>query len=102
VSTFSQLLSQELAADYRALVVDLTDCEFAGSLALAALVQAHQRATARADTRFALAGPSRIVARALETSGLGPLFETYPTVSAAVATLGQEQAGEAQATGSML
>jgi hypothetical protein len=32
VPTLSQLLSQELAVGYRALVVDLTDCEFAGSL----------------------------------------------------------------------
>jgi anti-anti-sigma factor len=102
VPTLSRLLSQDLAVGYRALVVDLTDCEFAGSLALAALTQAHQHATSGAKTRFALAGTSRIVARALETSGLGTLFETYPTVSEAVATLGQEQAGEARATGSMI
>jgi anti-anti-sigma factor len=89
----SQLLNQELAVGYRALVVDLTDCAFADSHGLAALVEAHQRATPASErgagTRFALAGMPSTVARALPTSGLAAV-PTYPTLSQAVAALGQE------------
>jgi anti-anti-sigma factor len=93
VPTLSQLLNQELGVGYRALVVDLTDCAFAGSLGLAALVEAHHRATAAsqrgAGTRFALAGMPSAVARAAQVSGLAAV-PTYPTLSQAVTALMQE------------
>jgi hypothetical protein len=40
--TLSQLLTQELAVNYRLLVLDLNCCGFLGSAALAALVPAQQ------------------------------------------------------------
>jgi hypothetical protein len=46
VPTVAQLPNQELAVGYRDLVVDPTDCAFAGSRGLA-LVEAHQRKRTR-------------------------------------------------------
>jgi anti-sigma B factor antagonist len=84
--SLTQLLAQELAADHRGVVVDLSGCGFLGSSGLASLVEARERATERGLT-LALAGLTPITARALEATALKPLFDTYPTVDDAVATL---------------
>lgn len=84
--SLTQLLAQELAADQRAVVVDLSGCGFLGSSGLASLVEARERATVRGIT-LALAGLTPITARALEATALKPLFDTYPTVDDAVAAL---------------
>lgn len=84
--SLTQLLTQELAAGHRAVVVDLAGCGFMGSSGLAALVEARDRATERSTT-LALAGLTRTVARALEATALAPLFDTYPSADEAVAAL---------------
>jgi anti-anti-sigma factor len=85
--SFKQLLVQELSGGCRALIVDLSECEFLGSSGLTALVEARDRADST-STRVALAGMSRITSRALEATGLDSLFAIHPSVAGAVSTLG--------------
>jgi anti-sigma B factor antagonist len=66
-------LSQELH-DVTLLVLDLTEVTFLGSAGLAALVAAKDEAAA-ADVTLRLVPGSRIVTRALEATGLLPLFD---------------------------
>jgi anti-sigma B factor antagonist len=86
VPAFEQMLAQEARAGHSALVVDLSGCEFMGSSGLAALVEAHDRGR-KAGTPLALAGLSRTLSRGIEITGLDNLFDTYPSVEAAVAAL---------------
>lgn len=85
--SLAQLLTQELAAGHRALVVDLAGCDFMGSSGLATLVAARDQAR-ESGTTLALAGMSQIVDRALEATALKSLFDTYPAVEQAVSALG--------------
>jgi anti-sigma B factor antagonist len=66
-------LSQELR-DVTLLVLDLSEVTFLGSAGLAALVAAKDEAAA-ADVTLRLVPGSRIVTRALEATGLLPLFD---------------------------
>jgi anti-sigma B factor antagonist len=84
--SLTQLLTQEVAAGHRAVVVDLAGCGFLGSSGLAALVAARDQAI-RARTTLALAGLTAISARALEATALTPLFDTFPTVDDAVTAI---------------
>lgn len=85
--SFAQLLTQELGAGNRALVVDLSGCEFLGSSGLAALVEAKHRADST-STSLLLAGLNRVASRALEATGLESLFTTHTTVADAISSLG--------------
>jgi anti-sigma B factor antagonist len=85
-SALWRLLEQELNAGHCGLVLDLDGCTFMGSSGLAVLVAAREQSKATA-TPFVLAGPNRSVTRALQTTGLAPLFTTFPTAAAAVTSL---------------
>ena len=84
VPAFEQMLAQEFRAGHRALIVDLSGCEFMGSSGLAALVEAHDRGR-RAGIPLALAGLTRTLSRGIEITGLDTLFDIYPSVDEAVA-----------------
>lgn len=90
VPAFELMLIQELNEDRRALVIDLSGCEFLGSTGLAALVEVQHRAELTA-TALALAGITRIIARTLYATGLDQLFKTYPSVADAVEALGHDR-----------
>jgi anti-anti-sigma factor len=91
--TLQHLLSEELGSRrLRALVVDLSGCEFMGSAGVAALVAARDAAIKKA-TAFALAGMNRGAARVLEATGLKPLFDVYPTTRQAMAVLSAQPSG---------
>jgi anti-sigma B factor antagonist len=81
-----QLLGHELDSDCRALIVDMSGCEFLGSSGLAALVEGKQRADS-ASVSIVLAGPTRIASRALKATGLEPMFQIYPSTADAAAAL---------------
>jgi anti-anti-sigma factor len=89
---FELLLIQELDEGRRALVIDLSGCEFLGSMALATLVHAKHHAE-RTATALTLAGMNRIIARTLYATGLEPLFNVYPSAAEAVEALSRDQTG---------
>lgn len=59
-------------------MIDLSDCEFIGSAAIAVLIAAHHQ-TATTTTHLALSGMHPVVTRALQVTGLDTLFNIYPT-----------------------
>lgn len=77
---------QEQQAAARAVVLDLTDVTFLGSAGLAVLVGAKDDAAAR-DNRLLVVPGSRIVRRAMEATGLYPLFTIAEDVPEALDAL---------------
>jgi anti-sigma B factor antagonist len=73
-----QLLTQELDNGRPVLLVDLSGCEFMSSSGLAVLMAAREHANHTA-THLALAGLTRTVTRALDATGLTPLFDIHPS-----------------------
>lgn len=82
-----QLLLDELSTGCRALVIDLTECEFIGSSGLAALGEGRERANST-STRVVLAGVRHIASRVLQLTGMAPLFDIYATASDALSAVG--------------
>jgi anti-anti-sigma factor len=82
------LLERAVLGGYRMVVVDLSRCAFVGSAGLATFALARKRAQ-DGDTRtsLVLTGMSRIASRAMEVTGMGPLFQVYPSVAEALAAL---------------
>lgn len=70
-----------------ALVLDLSGVGFCDSSGLSALVRMRNRVQPLGG-RISLAGPTPIVQRVLEVSGLTEIFSTFPTVAAARAAGG--------------
>jgi anti-sigma B factor antagonist len=64
-----QVAFDAAAADAASVVVDLDDCAFIDSMALAALLRAHNDFAAE-GRRLVIAGPGAQVRRVLEVSGL--------------------------------
>jgi anti-sigma B factor antagonist len=85
-SSFTQLLVQELGDECRGLIVDMAGCDFLGSSGLSALLEGKQQADST-SVPIVLAGMNRIASRALQVTGLEPMFPTYPTAAAAVSAL---------------
>jgi anti-sigma B factor antagonist len=77
-----QALIRLVDAGERAVVVDLAGVEFCDSSGLSVLVRVRNRLTGLGGS-LALAGPTPIVQRVLEVSGLDEIFGTYPSVEAA-------------------
>jgi anti-sigma B factor antagonist len=69
------------------LVLDLSGVGFCDSSGLSALVRLRNRVQPLGG-RVILAGPTPIVQRVLEVSGLTEIFGTFPTVEAALAADG--------------
>jgi anti-anti-sigma factor len=67
-------------APHGRLVVDLTEVSFIDSSGIEALCSARRR-VAREGGTVVLRGPSAIVLRALEVTGVAPLFEIVPGVA---------------------
>ena len=84
VPAFEQVLAEQARVGRRALVVDLSGCEFMGSSGLAALVEAHDRGR-RGGPPLALAGLTRNLSRAVGITGLDTLFEIHASVEEAAA-----------------
>jgi len=84
--SLTQLLLQELSGECRGLIVDMSGCEFLGSSGMSALLEGKQRADSMAIP-IVLASMKRIAARALQVTGLEPMFPTYPSAAAAVSAL---------------
>lgn len=80
-------LRKQLATDPTHLILDLQPVRFMSSSGLNCLVQAHELAQTK-GVQLHLAGlVTRAVARPLEVSQLLELFNTYPTLSHALAAL---------------
>ena len=79
----------------RVLLLDLSGVEFCDSSGLSALVRLRNRLQPLGG-RVSLAGPTPIVQRVLEVSGLTEIFGTYPTLDSAraAAAEGDRAAGE--------
>jgi anti-sigma B factor antagonist len=84
--SLGQLLTQELTAGARVLLLDFAGCDFIGSAGLATLVAARDQASAD-GARVALTAMPHVVLRALEATGLLAMFDSYPTSEEAVAAL---------------
>ena len=69
------------------LVLDLSAVDFCDSSGLSALIRVRNRLLP-ADGQLILAGPTPMVRRLLETSGLTEIFGTYPSVEEARAAIG--------------
>jgi anti-sigma B factor antagonist len=82
----ARLLIQELSAEPSVLAVDFSGCGFMSSSGLAALVEARERAD-DTDTTLLLVGLNRILTRALQATGLIPLFRIHPSLDEALTQL---------------
>jgi anti-sigma B factor antagonist len=68
------------------LIMDLTRLEFCDSSGLSVLVRVRNRLDGVGGA-MTLAGPTAVVQRVLDVSGLAEVFGTYPTVDAAQASV---------------
>lgn len=84
--SFAQLLNQELGNGCRALIVDLTGCEFLGSSGLSALVEGKDQADS-SSISLVLSGLSRVAKRAIEATGLNSVFATHISTDDAISAL---------------
>jgi stage II sporulation protein AA (anti-sigma F factor antagonist) len=80
-------LADRIAHGHRHLVLDLTGATFLDSTALRVLLTTIAPLQDEADAAVVLAGTHGIVERALTTSGIGPMFTSFPTRPEAVAAL---------------
>jgi anti-sigma B factor antagonist len=79
---------EQLAALPAHLILDLQAVRFLGSSGLNCLLKARELALQTAGVRLHLAGVvTRVVARPLEVTGLLERFDTYPTLSDALAAV---------------
>ena len=78
-----QVMLDDAAADEASVVVGLEGCRFIDSMALAALVRAHN-GFAAAGRRLVIAGPTGQVRRVLEISGLALDGLVFADVEAAL------------------
>jgi anti-sigma B factor antagonist len=76
-------------------IVDLTGCTFLDSCGLRALLAARERLE-RSNRRLALALCAPAVARVFQITGLGELFEIYPSVGAASTAMATTMASRAE------
>lgn len=88
--SFEHLILRELEQRPPTLVVDLTECAFLDSAALAALLVAH-RSAAAAETRLTLAGLNQLLRRVLTISGTDSVFEIHTTVEQALVGVAGER-----------
>jgi anti-anti-sigma factor len=79
---FERQLQQLIRAGYRNLVVDLAEVDSIDSAGIRALVRAHTSAR-RVEGTLRLAAAGRGVAKVLELSNLGGIFQIYESVDAA-------------------
>ncbi|MGH3548828.1 MAG: anti-sigma factor antagonist [Pseudonocardiaceae bacterium] len=81
---------EQLAAAPAHLILDLQPVSFLGSSGLNCLLHARELAEQTTGTQLHLAGlVTRVVARPLQVTGLAVRFDTYPTLTEALATLAQ-------------
>lgn len=81
-------LRQQFAAAPAHLILDLEALRFLGSNGLTCLLQARELADQTTGTQLHLAGlATRVVARALQITRLQDRFDTYPTLTHALAAL---------------
>lgn len=79
---------EQLRAAPRRLILDLESVRFLGASGLSCLLRAREHTEQATGAHLHLAGlTNRIAAHALNVSGLRALFDTYPTLIHAVATL---------------
>jgi anti-anti-sigma factor len=79
---FERQLQQLIRAGYRNLVVDLAEVDSIDSAGIRALVRAHTSAR-RVEGTLRLAAAGRDVAKVIELSNLGGIFQIYESVDAA-------------------
>ena len=79
---FERQLQQLIRAGYRNLVVDLAEVDSIDSAGIRALVRAHTSAR-RVEGTLRLAAAGRGVAKVIELSNLGGIFQIYESVDAA-------------------
>jgi anti-anti-sigma factor len=79
---FERQLQQLIRAGYRNLVVDLAEVDSIDSAGIRALVRAHTSAR-RVEGTLRLAAAGRRVAKVIELSNLGGIFQIYESVDAA-------------------
>lgn len=84
-------LTELIGAGRPAVVVDLTEVGFLDSTGLGALVSARTSAT-DADIRLPVVSDRDRILKLFRITGLDGVFEIYPTVDAAVASLSSNEA----------
>ncbi len=82
----TRLLTKQLDAGHRLLIVDLSMCEFLGSPGLAALVEVDGLAR-RDGTAFAVVGCNQTLLRTITVTGLNTVLDIYPSTQEAAAAL---------------
>jgi anti-anti-sigma factor len=92
---FVELELALLAADGRPVVVDLSDCDFIDSSAIALLVE-HWR---RMDGRLFLAGAKSQTARILQITGIGENIRMFESLEEASSALAGDEKAEASSEG---
>lgn len=85
------VLTELLGSERSAVVVDLTEVGFLDSTGLGALVAARTSAT-DAEVRLPIVSDRDRILKLFRITGLDGVFEIYPTVDAAVATLATSEA----------
>ncbi len=83
---------QLLAAAPAHLILDLQPVSFLGSSGLSCLLHARELSEQTTGTQLHLAGlVARVVARPLQVTGLAARFDTYPTLTEALAALARRE-----------
>ena len=87
-SLLEACIHEQLAAVPTHLILDLEAVRFLGASGLSSLLRVHELAQQTPRTQLHLAGMvTRVVARSLEVTGLLGKFESYPSVTDALAAL---------------
>jgi anti-sigma B factor antagonist len=86
-SELSLPLMRAIDEESRAVLVDLTDCEFIDSTGLAILVEAHERLTGSEGRSFAICCANSQVRRLLEITGIDQAIALHPNRHDALAAL---------------
>lgn len=71
----------------RRVIIDLTGVRFLDSTGMAVMVEALHDERHRDDGALCLVGPTGVVARALEVTGLTTLFPVFPSVAVAAGAI---------------
>jgi anti-anti-sigma factor len=85
-AAFKSAISAALARKPRALVIDLSDVRFLGSVGISILIQAQEKVGG--GDKFALVTGGSMTGRTIRVLGLDDLFSIHPTANEAIKAIG--------------